>query len=432
MAGPLRVSSLVGDHWLPFLAMHREDERATADRWLPVLAFATVAVVLVVVVWISVANLGLASIPTSTGPRWRAYPAQPWFDGWARFDAGWYARIARDGYGFHGPNGQSPTAFFPAYPLLMRAVGSLTGDVMLAGILVTGACGLGVAVTFFAWCRDRLGPRTARYALAALLLYPFSYYLVGAVYGDALFLFMALLAFLLLERDEPWLAGVAGAVATAARPVGAALVIGLLIRTLERRGVLDAWFAEPGDPAGTVGGVALAQRRRSALRLLRGRDLGVLISAAGLLGYCGYLFSRFGDPLAFAEAMEGWKQPASVSTWLKFDVFDALAHGSFEPFLAKVAVHAALTVGALFLVPRIVRRLGWGYGTYVLVIVLFPALSTKDFVGMARYVLAAFPCFAVVGELLARQPRPARLVLAASGAMLVVFTSMYARWYYLS
>ncbi len=408
------------------------DERATADRWLPVPAFAAVAVVLAVVVWVSVAHLGLASIPRSTGPRWRAYPGQAWLDGWARFDAGWYARIARDGYGFHGPNAQSPTAFFPAYPLSMRAVGWLTGDVMLAGIAITCASGLGVAMTFRAWCRGQLGERTARYALAALLLYPFSYYLVGAVYGDALFLFMAVLAFLLLERDQPWLAGLAGAVATAARPVGAALVLGLAIRALERRGVLDAWFGDRPEPARAAGGIALAPPRRPGLRLLRGRDLGVLLSAAGLVAYCGYLWARFGDPLSFADAMEGWKQPASVATWLKFDVFDALAHGSFGPFLLKVAVHAGLTVGALVLVPRIVRRLGWGYGIYVLAIVLFPALSTKDFVGMARYVLAAFPCFAVIGELLARRPRRARLVLAASAMALVVFTSMYARWYYLS
>jgi hypothetical protein len=94
--------------------------------------------------------------------------------------------------------------------------------------------------------------------------------------------------------------------------------------------------------------------------------------------------------------------------------------------------HPVVTVAALALVPLVFRRFGWGYGVYCLLVVALPALSTKDFFGMGRYVLAAFPCFAVAGELVADHPRVRAWVLGASGAGLVVLTSFFARGSYLS
>jgi hypothetical protein len=53
---------------------------------------------------------------------------------------------------------------------------------------------------------------------------------------------------------------------------------------------------------------------------------------------------------------------------------------------------------------------------------------------MSRYVLSAFPCFAVAGELLVeRVPRLARTAfLSASAAALLVATAFFATGHYLS
>ncbi len=67
-----------------------------------------------------------------------------------RWDANWYLSIARDGY-FYVPGSQSSVAFFPAYPLVLRAVGVVVGDLVVAGMLVTWVSGLGVAVLFWRW-----------------------------------------------------------------------------------------------------------------------------------------------------------------------------------------------------------------------------------------------------------------------------------------
>ncbi|MBA3956074.1 MAG: hypothetical protein H0X58_05350 [Acidimicrobiia bacterium] len=63
--------------------------------------------------------------------------------------------------------------------------------------------------------------------------------------------------------------------------------------------------------------------------------------------------------------------------------------------------HPLLTIAGFALLPRVFRRFGYGYGTYALLVIGLSCLGTKNFFGMARYVMAAFPCFAVAGDLLA-------------------------------
>lgn len=115
-------------------------------------------------------------------------------------------------------------------------------------------------------------------AVTLLLLYPFAWYLYGAVYADALLLVSALGALLLVEADRPVLAGLVGIVATAARPTGAAVIVGLVAIILDRRGVVN-WN----------GGLRW-RFDASKLRRLRWADAGVLLSAAGVVGYCAYLW----------------------------------------------------------------------------------------------------------------------------------------------
>ena len=83
-------------------------------------------------------------------------------------------------------------------------------------------------------------------------------------------------------------------------------------------------------------------------------------------------------------------------------------------------------------VPTIVRRFGWGYGVYVAVAVAFSFIQLKDFHGLGRHAPAAFPAFAVFGIWLVQRPALRRPALAASAVLLLLFTSWYARGYYLT
>lgn len=187
-----------------------------ADRWLPVVTFVLFAAITVTISQLAHAHLGPA-VHTLPVPQVRDLPdGLAWLGAWTWWDGAWYVDIARRGYSFTaGP--QSPVAFFPAYPLSMRAVSVFVGHPALAGFVVTLGAGFAAIVLFHRWCRLHLDRRRSAYALAALLVYPCSFYLAGAVYADALFLAATLAAFVLLERDRPLAAGLAAAVATACR-----------------------------------------------------------------------------------------------------------------------------------------------------------------------------------------------------------------------
>lgn len=377
--------------------------RDRGDRWFPFVVFAAVAGVVVAVSVLAHAHLALLH------PFHRQLQGDRWVDAFGWWDGWWYVGIARRGYWFFQPDRQSPVAFFPAYPLAMRYLGQLVGGPLVAGFFITVSCGLAVAVLFHRWCIDKLGPPKARLALALLLAYPFAFYLMGAVYGDALFIAASLAAFLALERDRPVLAGLAAVVATAARPVGLALVLGLWILYLERHGV----FGSSGH------------RRRPRLA-----DAGLLLAPLGLVTFCLFLWSRFGEPFAFLDVAgaPGWDQPPGAHTWFKLHWIKAMWNGPWsDGHFGHLLINALATVVTAAFIPLVFRRLGWGYGAYVVVAVLATAVATKDFVGMGRYSLAAFPCFAMAADVLSRRPRLAWAVVGVSSAGLMVLAQLHAR-----
>ena len=384
------------------------------DRWFPFLAFGAVAGVVVVL-----SILAHAHLPR-LHPFHRQLQGDRWVDAFGWWDGWWYVGIARRGYWFFLPDQQSPVAFFPAYPVAMRLLGRMVGGPLVAGFLLTLASGLGVALLFHRWCVAKIGPAQARLAVLLLLLYPFAFYLMGAVYADALFILASLAAFLALEKDRPVLAGLAGVVATASRPVGAALVLGLWVLYLERNGVLRRLGAR------AEGRLPL----RAAVSRVRPAHAGLLLAPLGLVAFCGFLAARFGEPFAFFDVAgaPGWDQPAGAHTWFKVHWVKAMWNGPWtDGHFGHLAINAVATIITVAFIPSVFRRLGWGYGVYVTIAVVATAAATKDFVGMGRYSLAAFPCFAVAAEMLFRRPRLAWAVLTVSGVGLVVLTQLHAR-----
>ncbi len=378
------------------------DRPMGSSVWGAVALAAAVTGALLVVSALAVALLPWSGQPHVVPP----FTGHRLVEGWAQWDSGWYFRIARDGYSYVEGQ-QSTVVFFPVYPLLMGLVGALVGSAYLAGILVTAVAGIGAAALFFTWARDRLTPGAAQAGLLLFVLYPYAFFLFGAVYADAVFVCAVIGAFVLLEKDHPWLAGLVGAVATACRPMGGVLVIGLAVRAWERRGAA-------GGPR------------------WRWHDAGVLLSAAGIGAFSVYLWIRFGDPIAFLTGQEAWDQQAGIRTWLKVQFFEDVTNFTSPLSWLTFVAHPMLTIAGLALVPRIWRRFGKGYGIYVLLLIGLSALSTKNFFGMSRYLLAAFPCFAAAGELVADRPAVRKVATVASALGLVALTAAFSRGYYLS
>jgi hypothetical protein len=379
-------------------------------------------------VLVAVLSSVLASVTLETAgpvPRHRYLDGPGWLDAWFQGDSGWYHSIASEGYSYT-PGQQSSIAFFPAFPLLVHGVGVLLGgDFSTAAGLVTLVCAAGVVMLFADWVRSRVEPRTAVVAVAVLLFYPYSFFLYGSGYSDASFLLTTLGAFALLERRHYVLAGIIGALATAGRPVGVAVAVGLVVRAAEliaedraaRRdtGVLVAsaagpafpTAAPPDEPAERSGPVSFRDLVE-AVRFMRWRHAALLVSGAGLVAWMVYLAVRFGDPVAFAtvQGAPGWNQGAGPYTWFKVPFIGTLLKGIWHDAVLLVP-QALACLAAVLLLRTVWRRFGWGYAAYTLVSLAIPIIGTKDFMGSGRYVLAAFPVMAAAAVVLtdARRPR---------------------------
>jgi hypothetical protein len=327
-------------------------------------------------------------------------------------------------------------AFFPAFPLAQRALTAVVGDVVLAGIVVTVLSGLGATVALWVWM-GRVGCTEVqrRTGLLVTLLYPFGIFLFGVVYGDALFLLACVGAFLLAESRRWWLAGVVGIVATAGRPTGIALAVGLLVLALERGGTLAV---PDGDGLLARWKVPVLVRPRE-LRAWQVVPAG--ISLVGLAAYMLYLWDRWGDPLLFSSVQEYWGQPSGWRTWSKQEYLDLLFNSDYVAMLTRPqsglilgtrTVQALVLLAVLVAVPFVGRRFGWGYAMFQLTLVGIALVGTKDFQGGGRYMMAAFPAFVLLGSWLSARGRLAAAWVCASAVLSVVMMSAYAHGVYLT
>ena len=196
------------------------------------------------------------------------------------WDGTYYLGLAKDGY--HADVDDFPDyAFYPGYPLAVRATMLLTGgDAGLAAIVVANLAFLLALVALYALSVRHLEPARAVLSLWFLSLAP------GAVaftlsYSDSLLLLLAACAFLAMETRHGWLAGIALALATLTRVPGILLGLPLLMLIIER----DGW-----------------RPTRAWLPLF--------LAPAVLLGFYGYLWWLTGDPMAAVSAQSYWNEPA--------------------------------------------------------------------------------------------------------------------------
>jgi hypothetical protein len=294
------------------------------------------------------------------------------WDAFARFDAGWYHGIASRGYEYRGV-GRNNLAFFPAYPLLMRAGGWLLGgrqqDYYFAGIVISWLAFAGAMTLLYRLALLDLPPRKAVRAVVYAAIFPFAYFF-GMVYSESLYL-LALVGAAYAFRRRAWLAGgVSAAVMTATRVTGVMAVPGL---------ALIAWKSAGTD--GAVRGRALASVGAALLGIASFSAFNAAISPGPFTWYASITFWNYhpgGNPFG---SLVGWvwallTRPDTYLTTERMAPYDTL--NAFAALLA------------LALVPLIWKRFNAGYALIVLAGLLLP-LSSGQFEGLGRYVSVQFP-----------------------------------------
>jgi Mannosyltransferase (PIG-V) len=272
-AGPIR-------HTSRYLSPDDRGPRAERSWWLALRYCGSVYLVVRAGLWALAAGAwGLTNEPGSITPdRTMQNLTNGWhnaFTGWSKFDALWFLEIAQHGYGRQ--NGSA--AFYPGYPLLIRAVSYLCfGHLLVAAYIVSNAALLAALVVFYQLtCREH-GAQTARRAVLYLAIFPTAFFFYSA-YSEALFLLCAV-ASLSLARSGRWIwAGIAGVAATFTRSFGVVLVIALAVEALQQ-----ALEERRSGSAGRSLHTALAVRLGASL-----------LPLAGVCSYLLYWQLRFHD-----------------------------------------------------------------------------------------------------------------------------------------
>lgn len=381
--------------------------------WSPLVVFGAIGVFVWIAIWFGHNHLTHDSF----------FPFRPgvgdtWFGGFARWDAEWYRTIVREGYVYY-PGVQSSVAFWPTYPVVVSALSWAFPSIYITGTFVTVISGATAVVLLRKWARVFVPRDVAITAVVVLCVFPYSWYLYGVVYSDALFVATAIGAFYLVEKDRYFWAGLVGIMATAGRPAGLVVAVALILRVVERRN--------------RAGGAETFRELLNPLRLTRA-DAPIFLSWLGVGSWCVFLWWKFGDPLLFAatQASKGWDQGAGAATWLKFRLIEELQHRPFEWSTIGHVAHGLVVFGALALVPMVKRRFGWAYAIYCLGLIALPLLGTKDFFGAGRYLLGAFPCVVVAAELLVARPKLRAVLVPLSLIVMLSFAVAFGRGSYIS
>ena len=282
------------------------------------------------------------------------------------WDGGWYLAAATGGYPDAVPEAAGSTlAFFPVYPLLVRAADGLPGVAPVeAALLVGGVAALLATVVIWLLGRALLGADVADRAVALLVFFPGSFVL-SMVYAEGLMLLLASGCLLALVRRRWLLAGVLAALGTASRPNAVALVASC------------AWAA------------VVAIRSRGSWRALVAPALAPL----GMLGFFTYLWARTGEPTAWFQAQRaGWQE--RVIPLAIVDDVQQLARDPFVDMNNTVVVVGALL--ALAGVALLLRSRLPGEVVVFAVVVLGLAFVSETLGPRPRFILAAFPVFYAV------------------------------------
>ena len=315
-----------------------------------------------------------------------------------RGDAGWYTSTAREGYqrqAFDATE-QHNWAFFPLYPMVLRLAAALTGEFHLTGMLLSNIFFLPALILLHKTALAfNLDEGDADRCIFYLAVFPTSYFF-SLAQTEALFLLTTVGSFYAAMRDRWWLAGVAGAMATATRFSGIFLV-----------------------PA-----LALLYWKQYGLRP-RVNVLGLFLIPLGLLSFMLFLHMITGNAFAFKDVLVAWQRSSGFFLLPLFNYilrFRLVVESWDFHALNFAASLLALACGIVF-----AKRREWPFALYTLLSIIAP-LSSLRLQSHARYVLTIFPVFMLLAQW-GRQPLVDQTIRTIFIVMLGLMAALFATYF---
>ncbi len=367
-------------------------------------------------------------------------------DMWYRWDAGFYATIATDGYTWM--NERQPAddmAFLPLYPLMTHLVSGMTANGCLAspylstcatagGVVVSNVALLVALLLLFDLARRRYGKAVAWRAALLLLVSPISIFLSG-VYTESLFLLLSVLVFWLLERDRFGWAVLAAVLACLTRSVGVALVPALL---------WWAWKDAPPSPTlpriqgrAQTDQTGLTVREGQNMQAVSGSQRGhnllrpyrialALIPALVFGGYILLAGASVGDPLAYFKTYDAtWGRAAGTpiqAFTIYFTGADVTWFGWRVSWIDLIMTLFYLALAGVLLIRRQTRT----WGLFALFALLIP-IASGTLIGMPRFGAVIFAFTIFLGQWADRWYKQAMLY-GVSAALVLLFVARFVTW----
>jgi Gpi18-like mannosyltransferase len=403
---PSRMTGLRSEEWAGMGSIMESKGQRYRWLWMPLLAF--------LITRLGIAAVAYFSTPIMADSNISPYHIRPdntLLDVFgSRWDAGFYLSIADEGYQYEGVTFPS-VAFFPLYPMLLRAVRFVTGDPLWAGLILSNLALLAAVILLYRLTILEGDASTAERTVWYLLIFPASFF-GSAIYTEALFLLLAVAVLYLARKDRWWAAGLVSVLAALTRLVGVILAPMLALEWWQRR---RKALVEGVQPPGW------------------GSLITTLLAPLGTLAYMLYLKFSFGDPLAFMHASQAWSRQPRSPIVMVTELFTrpvqgwgmALADGAL-PLDNWADLGFVLFFIALGIVLLFQRR--WSEGAFVLMGAMIP-LSSGLLMSQRRYMWVLFPAFMLLGRW-GKNTWVDRVIFVFSLLALGLFTAMYANWYW--
>jgi len=378
--------------------------------WGQVLAVYGVTRVVTALVFVWVARVQQANLWTSARPGYLDFVS-------LLFDGSWYRTIAESGYpstlpiGSDGLVQQNALAFFPAFPMLVRAVMGVTSlpwqvaaplvNLVLAGaamLLVYRCVADGAPRAVAAW------PGLPLATVTLVCVFPSSPVLQAA-YTEALaLLLVAAVLWTILTRRYLWAAAAVvalGFTRAVALPMAVVVVVHAVVRWREAR----------------VRGERLPTRDVVAIAGL------ALVAVASGFAWPAVVGVMTGVPDAYTLTQESWRGVREVTPFLGWTYVPRFWFGAWAPLVLVAGF--GLTI-ALLVAPsawRLGRELHAWSVAYIgyLVAVVEPGSS------LARFLLLAFPMGAVTAGVVGGSPRARRWWFGAIVALMLGLQVLWVR-----
>jgi hypothetical protein len=375
----------------------------------------------------------------------------------ARWDSSWFLVIAHYGYRPDlEPFTASRAAFFPAYPLSLRALTWLGPPPVLAGVLLSiGAFALALygihRLTTLELSQLRLpaamglparatGGEVARLAVLLTAFAPMAFFF-SAVYSESLYLALSVGLFWCARQGRFAAVGALGAVAGVTRNAGLMLLLPAVI--------LYLYGPREDRPPDFPFARAPAPRYR-----LRRDFCWLALMPAGLALYVAYFALFGGDALLPFHAQGVWGRQFAgpfVAAWdgvrtgvegagqlLGVGGGHALGAGagnSASILAGHDLLYLAFLIAAVIGIAGVFRVLPLAYGAYVIAALAVPLsypASPEPLMSLPRYLVVLFPLSIWLASWLAARPRAQLPVLLASAVLMAIFVAEFATWHWVA